>query len=506
MKTNVKIIVSAAVALLAGYFIGALAGFPSVDSNSGKGDISKVSKFRMTTVSPQMNALQEKIMNDPQELKKATLSLTCLTSRMTEFAGLVDIAVDAASGKPGLEKSLSVLQSMKSLSENAAQAGRDAIIVFEQITGGKGAKNASAYEQASQNLSIAYLMVDRQLKVAKDFVADLDAYLRSKPLDENKKLALARDLWVDYCAGNAVISGDQGSLAYWNNQGNVLTPEQFAGALRSSEFANPSLLSAISFGTGVVAMQAVNNPSLGVLSSTVCSQLSSVAELCEDSIGFLPSEISNSVLANTIEPMASALQVLGSLPAEQVFYASTAMEMASLGSSSREQSTLGDRQSSTLGMDSRSSELSNTAERALALGSISSEMSSLANTAVSVYLLGSSERNIDKLGINSEEMSKLGQTMLQISQLGSATSESALKLSTEEMTMLGMVATGISSLNLSSEEMSILSNVAEEFSSLRAVNAGDFEAITSVLGNSTVNSVLGDRAIPSIDFYGRNLY
>lgn len=508
MKTNVKIIVSAAVALLAGYFIGALAGFPSVDSNSGKGDISKVSKFRMTTVSPQMNALQEKIMNDPQELKKAAISLTCLTARMTEFAGLVDIAVDAASGKSGLEKSLASLQSMKNLSENAAQAGQDVLTVFDQMTSGKGAKNASAYEQASQNLSIAYLMVDRQLKVAKDFVAEVDAYLDGKSLEDNGKLALARDLWVDYCAGNAILNGDKSSLAYWNNQGNVLSSEQFTGALRSSEFASPAFLSAVSVDAGIISLQSINSPAADVLSSTVLAQLSNVGSLCEGGLGFLPEMMSNGGLSNSVAPVAESLQMLGSLPADQLILASTAVELASLGSSSTEMSQLGSsaeltqlgsaNQLEQLGSSDQISQLSNAAEQAVKLGNVSPEMASLAASAVALSQLGSSSVDLAKFGLNSDEMAKLGQSMLEIAQLGSTSTSSALKasegaesslrLSPEGMAQLGMVAISIQSLNFSADQLSVLSNIAAELSSIGSV-ATDLQSLKAVVDVTSITTL-----------------
>lgn len=106
MKTNFKITLAAIIGFVAGDSAGFF--FQTVDTteDSAKGDIAKVSKFSKNVVSPAMSAFQEKITSNPEELEKATTSLTVLTSRMTEFDELVNIATTVSEGNEELATSV----------------------------------------------------------------------------------------------------------------------------------------------------------------------------------------------------------------------------------------------------------------------------------------------------------------------------------------------------------------------------------------------------------------
>ena len=221
MKTNFKITLAAIIGLVTGGSAGFF--FQTVDTteDSTKGDIAKVSKFSKNVVSPAMSAFQEKITSNPEELEKATFSLTVLTSRMTEFDELVNIATTVSEGNEELATSLRNLQSVRQLAANARTSGNQALEALNAIAEGK--KSSVDYEQASQNLAIAYMMVDRQINVGKQYVCDVDAFLRGKDVEDYKELALARDLWAGYCAGEARLTNNDEELAYWSKQQNLLS-------------------------------------------------------------------------------------------------------------------------------------------------------------------------------------------------------------------------------------------------------------------------------------------
>ena len=212
-------------AAVIGFLAGGVAGFffsgAEIAPDLAQGDISKVSKFSKNVVSPTMSAFQEKITSNPEELEKATFSLTVLTSRMTEFDELVNIATSASEGKEELAASVKYLQRIKQLAANARTNGTQALEALNAIAEGK--RSSVDYEQASQNLVIAYMMVDRQINVGKQYVCDVDAFLRGKNVEDYKELALARDLWAGYCAGEAVLTNNSEELAYWSKQQNLLS-------------------------------------------------------------------------------------------------------------------------------------------------------------------------------------------------------------------------------------------------------------------------------------------
>ena len=215
-STATKLIVVSVVCLLVGYVIGGFIGIPPTISGNAGGDIAKVSKFRMAKVSSQKSALEEKLLSDTLELRKTAFSLLFLTSRMDEFSDLVELSEKAAGGNETLHPSLTRLSNMKELSQNAYNAGVEAAEVLGQLAG--GAKiDGGVVDQATENLTLAYLMVDRQLSAAKYFIAEVDSYLKGKSVAANAELAEARDKWVVYCATDAALNADELEMAQWQD-------------------------------------------------------------------------------------------------------------------------------------------------------------------------------------------------------------------------------------------------------------------------------------------------
>lgn len=62
--------------------------------------------------------------------------------------------------------------------------------------------------RASQNLSLSFLLVERQTSIGKQFVSDVDSFLSGKEPDTYIELTIARDLWAAYCAGETANTDD----------------------------------------------------------------------------------------------------------------------------------------------------------------------------------------------------------------------------------------------------------------------------------------------------------
>lgn len=215
-SSTTKFIVASVACLLVGYVIGGFIGVPPTLVDNAGGDISKVSKFRMSKVSSQKSAFEEKLLSDTLELRSTAFSLLFITSRMDEFSDLVELSEKAAAGNEALHPSLTRLSNMKELSLNAYNAGIEAAEALGQLAG--GAKiGGGVVEQAAQNLTLAYLMVDRQLSAAKYFIAEVDSYLKGKSVAANADLAQARDKWVVYCATEAALNSDELEMDQWQD-------------------------------------------------------------------------------------------------------------------------------------------------------------------------------------------------------------------------------------------------------------------------------------------------
>ena len=228
-STATKFIVASVVCLLVGYVIGGFIGIPSITGGNAGGDIAKVSKFRMSKVSSQKSAFEEKLLSDTLELRKTAFSLLFLTSRMDEFSDLVALSEKAAGGNETLHPSLTRLSNMKELSLNAYNAGVEAADVLGQLAG--GAKiDGGVVDRATENLTLAYLMVDRQLSAAKYFIAEVDSYLKGKSVAANAELAEARDKWVVYCATDAALNADELEMAQWQDVSLLSAKEDLSSA------------------------------------------------------------------------------------------------------------------------------------------------------------------------------------------------------------------------------------------------------------------------------------
>jgi len=234
MNTKAKTTVIVLAALAAGYVAGSIFGLPQVSNGMGNGDISKVSKYYKGTTTPMTSAYQEKLLNDSEALEEACISMVVLTSRMNDFSALVDRSIEVADGKEEFKSNVEALKSVKALSDNAVETGKVAAVSFLSLISGENNNLTADYEQAAQNLAVAYLMVDRQVELGKQFAASADLYLRRNSVENNYDMALLRDLWAEYCAGSAYLNNDQSELAYWDKKNCILTSEQVSKAVEVS--------------------------------------------------------------------------------------------------------------------------------------------------------------------------------------------------------------------------------------------------------------------------------
>jgi len=227
MKANSKKVSLVVICVLAGYVLGSVIGLPISSGVLGAGDISKVSKYQKNLVSPQANAFQEKILSDSTARAKAAASLVFLTSRMQEFSDLVDYAARVSDGKSELSEVVAKLQTVKRISDNAAKAGAEAKEAFVDVVNKEAKNSAAVYETASKNLTLAYLMLDRQIEVGNEYVIAVDSYLAGKKVDDNKELAMARELWVNYLYGSAKLNNNSEKVAYYKEKGSLLSGNEF---------------------------------------------------------------------------------------------------------------------------------------------------------------------------------------------------------------------------------------------------------------------------------------
>lgn len=213
MKVPAKIVVSA-VGFLISFGLGYLCASLPFGEGNGKGDVTKVSKYSKKVVSPQASALQEKIMNDPEEFERAKALLDVFCTRIEAFGDLVGYSIEVGDG---VEEFASVTERMKGIStmaENAKATAQEARDAFQAMV--DGSKDAAAdYEAASQKLLLAYMLIDRQLGPGEAFADEAEDFLRDRKLEENAGVASCMAFWAKYILSSSILRGDFNQSKMW---------------------------------------------------------------------------------------------------------------------------------------------------------------------------------------------------------------------------------------------------------------------------------------------------
>ena len=220
-KTSTKIILSVVAALVLGYVLGIWISFPNLKGDNLKGDIGKASKFSQKATADEIKAAEERLQNDSNYYNSVMTTLSLVDERINIFANLVSMTTSVCEGVDGLQPVLAQVQGLQGMVSNAQGACNDALAAVSAISKGEEAD----YEQTLNNLSLAYAMVSRSSKVAKNVVKTFDHVIGSKPTD-NSEMAFVRDEWVRFSATEAALQGDEIALDYWGNQNTLLTNDQ----------------------------------------------------------------------------------------------------------------------------------------------------------------------------------------------------------------------------------------------------------------------------------------
>ena len=221
MRISIKIIISALLALLVGYVLGIFINFPNLKGDNLKGDIGKASKFSQKATSDEIKAAEERLQNDSNYYKGVVTTLSLVDERIDIFANLVSMTTSVCEGVQDMQPVLAQVQGMQGMVANAQSACNDALAAVSAIAKGEEAD----YEQTLNNVSLAYALVSRSSKVAKNVVNSFDQVIGSKPTD-NSEMAFVRDEWVRFSATEAALQGDEIALDYWGNQNTLLTNDQ----------------------------------------------------------------------------------------------------------------------------------------------------------------------------------------------------------------------------------------------------------------------------------------
>ena len=253
IKTSVKIILSAVLALVLGYVLGIWISFPNLKGDSLKGDIGKASKFSQKATADEIKAEEELLQNDTAYLHGVLATLNFADERINLFANLVSMTTSVCEGVDGLQPVLAQVQGLQGMAANAQSACNDAVAAVSAISKGEEAN----YEQAMNDITLAYAMVSRSSKIAKNVVSTFDSSIGSKHNDSSNGLAFVRDEWVRFAASEALLQSDEVALDYWGSVSPMLADKEMLNSVKK-ELIIPITNSDVLYATAPMSMGFLN--------------------------------------------------------------------------------------------------------------------------------------------------------------------------------------------------------------------------------------------------------
>ncbi len=256
----------------------------NVDNGSTSGNIGKTSRFSRKAEASAISNMEELILNDPSYKNGIVASYMVMGTRAQQFEALVNMSNEAAGDIPEFSKVLKEMNDVAPMISNVcaslAQAGND-------LSGALANEPRPDLAQNVMNASLAYTTLQKQNKLASQFIDTTDKYLRSS--EGTDALKLVRDQWVDYQQMTAALDGDEKASKELTDKGYLLTPEQSVAALKG--FTASNQLGIVSG----VSLSKVLNVSDNLSQCIVIRALESL-ELCSQ----LPGNFINSMEKNNL--------------------------------------------------------------------------------------------------------------------------------------------------------------------------------------------------------------
>ncbi len=226
------IILSSVIAVCAvALVISPLVDWP-VDKNSASGNISKSSRFSRKTASEGASNMEELIVSDPDYKNGIVTAYMVMQTRAQQFSALVDMSNEVAGDIP---EYADVIDEMNKVYVTVNNVCASLVRAGENISATLNGEKRPDLAQNTINASLAYTTLQKQNKLANEFIKVTDEYVKSN--EASDRLLFVRDQWVDYQLMTAALEGDEKSTEELEKKGNLLTAEKSVAALGSFNLA-----------------------------------------------------------------------------------------------------------------------------------------------------------------------------------------------------------------------------------------------------------------------------
>ena len=252
--------------IVGGLVISQFVDWP-VDSDNADGDIAKSSHFSRKSADAVGNNMQELIQNDEDFKNGVVTAYVVMKTRAEQFNALVDMSAEVAGNYKEFE---SLIKEMKEAQPMVKNVCASIETVGKNLDTALGGEEVSELEQSTANAALAYNSLQKQNKLADQFIEAVDNYLKNA--DANDRLKFVRDQWVDYQQMTASMNNDEKLAEELGKKGYLLSEDKRANALGSF---NTELQLASLRCSSLSSMCGLNN----ALANTVPSQVMQMAHV-----------------------------------------------------------------------------------------------------------------------------------------------------------------------------------------------------------------------------------
>ena len=204
-----------------------------VNSDDADGDIAKSAKFSRKQATEKLTNMEELLQNDSAYKDGIVAAQVVMQTRAAQFASLVKMSNEVAGNIPAFAE---VLKGMNAASEMVANVNNSLMESGDDLNAALGGDECPDLTQKTINASLAYTTLQKQNKLADQFIEATDKYLASAKGDD--RLKFVRDQWLDYQQVTAALEGNKENAEKLTKKGTLLTAEKSLAALASFE---PSL-------------------------------------------------------------------------------------------------------------------------------------------------------------------------------------------------------------------------------------------------------------------------
>lgn len=306
-KKGIIILSSVVAVCAAGLILSHFIDWP-VDYSEASGNIGKSARFSRKTAVENVSNMEELIKSDASYRNGIVSAYMVMQTRAQQFSSLVDMSNEVAGDIPEFEK---VLDEMNKVYVTVNNVCASLMRAGENLNATLSGEKRPELAQNTINASLAYTTLQKENKLATEFIDVTDKYVKNAEADD--RLLFVRDQWRDYQLMTAALEGDEKSAQELQDKGALLASEKAAAALGSFEMGHVmAMVEATEVCKNVGVETSLSNAfPVDVLSqvifilenSSVASQLSNATDVNQLQSGFTQEDA-----LKAMEGMTDALQ------------------------------------------------------------------------------------------------------------------------------------------------------------------------------------------------------